>query len=161
MSLKRVWMILLAAAILTAALAGCGKDAAPAKEPDIDLDDFMQDALSRYELGSVEAVGDEMIDAFYPGLRELNTVQRVVYMPRITGVVSEYAFLRCADAETAAKAAELLRQRVDAQSEGGAWYPEAMENWARARVLTKGSYVAMIAAGEETEAIAADFEKLF
>ena len=161
MRLKRIIICILILALSGALLCGCGGNRGSDSAPAVDLQAFMEYLLERYELGSVEPVGPELLDAFYPGLQEINADQRVVYMPMITGVVSEYAFLHCADRDAAAKAAEILQQRVDGQAGGGAWYPESVENWARAKVITKGSYVAMIAAGDVTDDIAADFEKLF
>ena len=159
MKLKNRIPLFLIAALLAAVLCGCGVTEAPAET--VDLQKFMEDTLGSYELGSVEAVSGELLDAFYPGLSDVDAPQRVVYMPLITGVVSEYALLECADKNAAEQAADILEARVRAQAEGGAWYPESVENWAKAKVITKGNYVAMIAAGELTDSIAADFEKLF
>ena len=159
--MKKKLYLLITLALLSVLPAGCGTRTASGSEVQVDLEAFMQDTLDSYELGSVEAVGDELTEAFYPGLREIDAVQRVVYMPLITGVVSEYALLQCADRENAEKAAALLQSRVDTQAQGGAWYPESMENWSKARVIVKGNYVAMIAAGDATDDIAADFEKQF
>ena len=159
MKLKKRIPLFLIAALLAAALCGCGATEVPAET--VDLQKFMEDTLGSYELGSVEAVSGELLDAFYPGLSGVDAPQRVVYMPMITGIVSEYALLECADRDAAAQAAEILEARVQTQAEGGAWYPESVENWAKAKVITKGNYVAMIAAGELTDSIAADFEKLF
>ena len=158
--MKKSLNLLFVLALLTCLLAGCGTKA-PGGETQVDLEAFMTDTLNRYELGSVEAVGDELTDAFYPGLRDIDTVQRIVYMPLITGVVSEYVLLQCADSENAEKAAALLQKRVDEQAAGGAWYPESVANWAKAKVIVRGTYVVMLAAGEATDAIAADFENLF
>ena len=159
--MKKKTNLILVFALLAGLLAGCGTKTAAGPEAQVDLNAFMKDTLDSSELGSVEAAGDELTEAFYTGLREIDTVQRVVYMPMITGVVSEYALLQCADRESAEKAAALLQTRVDTQAQGGAWYPESMENWAKAKVIVKGNYVAMIAAGDATDDIAADFEKLF
>ena len=145
--------------LIAVIFTGCGKtESAPAAA--VDLQAFMEDALERYELGMAEKVGDEMLDAFYPGLRDIDALQCVVYMPMITSVVSEYALLQCADGNNAKQAAEILQKRIDSQAGGGAWYPESMEAWAKAEVIVKGNYVAMIAAGDLTEAVAKDFSAL-
>ena len=159
--MKKVTVYVCLLCRLSVLLCACGGIRDGSAAPEVDLPAFMEELLSRYELGAVEAAGEELTAAFYPGLSNLDPVQQVVYMPLITGVVSEYVFLQCADKETAARAAEILQARVDAQADGGAWYPESVENWAKAKVLVKGKYVAMIAAGEDTDSIAADFEKLF
>lgn len=159
--MKKLIPALLALCLLAALLCGCSGNKTDVVTADVDLTAFMEELMTRYELGSIEAVNDELIDAFYPGLLEVDAAQRVVYMPLITGVVSEYALLQCADKDAAARAAEILQTRMDTQAEGGAWYPESMENWAKAKIVTKGNYVALIAAGDDSAAIAADFEKLF
>ena len=45
----------------------------------------------------------------------------------MTSVVSEYMFLECQSEDDASKVVEILQARVDAQADGGAWYPESME----------------------------------
>ena len=159
--MKKLLIFVLVLCLPVALLCGCGANRTDNSVPEIDLGAFMEDLMGRYELGNVEAVDQELMEAFYPGLPEVAAQQCIVYMPLITGVVSEYAFLQCADKDAAAQAAEILQARLDAQANGGAWYPEAMENWAKAKVITEGNYVALIAAGDDTDSIAADFEKLF
>ena len=58
-------------------------------------------------------------------------------------------------------AASILQDRVDAQAEGGAWYPESMETWSNAQVVQNGTYVAMIATADHQEEIAEQFNALF
>lgn len=50
---------------------------------------------------------------------------------------------------------------MDAQAEGGAWYPESMETWSNAQVVQNGTYVAMIATADHQEEIAEQFNALF
>ena len=150
---------IMAALLALTLLCGCGENRGG--EAQADLQAFMDRTLDRYELGSVEPASEELTEIFYPGLGALETVQRLVYLPLITGVVSEYVLLECVDRDTATRAGELLEARVREQAEGGAWYPESVASWAKARVITKGNYAALIAAGDDTDAIAADFEALF
>ena len=51
--------------------------------------------------------------------------------------------------------------RVDAQAEGGAWYPESMETWSDAQVVQHGTYVAMIATAEHQDEITEQFNAQF
>ena len=145
--------------LLISLLCGCGKADAPA-EP-INLQAFYDGLTERYELAAMDAADDTLLESFYPGLSSLPLRQRVAYLPLITAVVSELVFLECETAEAADRAAEILRGRVKVQADGGAWYPESMAAWTKAQVITEGNYVAMIAAQEDTEAIAADFRALF
>ena len=155
--MKKTIFLLLSAVLLLAALSGCGSSAAAAQ---IDLQDFLEKAEQTYDLGAIAPLDDELLDALYPGLREIETKQLVAYMPLITGRVSEYVFVECADRDGAKAAEELLRNHAEAQAAGGAWYPESMAAWADAEVLTRGNYVLLIAAEEFTGAIAGDFTAL-
>ena len=50
---------------------------------------------------------------------------------------------------------------MDAQAEGGAWYPESMETWSDAQVVQHGTYVAMIATAEHQDEITEQFNAQF
>ena len=155
--MKRMIMSALALLLLTAALTGCGKERTEA----IDLQAFFDEICEKYELAGMVELEGEMLDAFYPGLTGLDTPQRVAYAPMISASVSEYVFLQCADRETAQAAETILRQRIEDQASGGAWYPESMAAWSRARVVTQDNFVLLIASDGAADAIAADFERLF
>ena len=155
MKKSAIWIVTLA--LLLGTLCGCDEKASDA-EKTVDLREFLEETEQRYELGSITPLDDEMLDAFYPGLRELETEQLVAYMPMITGRVSEYVLLQCANSADARAAADILQQRIDEQAAGGAWYPESTAAWANAKVITRGGYVLMIAADDLTEQIAADFD---
>ena len=81
--------------------------------------------------------------------------------PMISAVVNEIVLAECGTEEDAATAASILQDRVDAQAEGGAWYPESMETWSNAQVVQNGTYVAMIATADHQEEIAEQFNALF
>lgn len=158
--MKKIALCTLIIAIMLTALVGCGSN--KGGETSVDLQAFIDDTQGKYELGSIMPVEDEeMLSAFYPGLAEIETTQRIAYMPMITGRVSEYIFLECTNEADVEKAAGLLQTRVDEQAAGGAFYPESVEAWTKAKVLTHGNYVLLIAAGDNTDSIAADFEALF
>ena len=54
-----------------------------------------------------------------------------------------------------------MQGRIDAQADGGAWYPAACEAWGRGKVITNGRYVAMIACIEFQEEVEAAFNACF
>ena len=61
----------------------------------------------------------------------------------------------------AAKAAEIFAERVKLQAEGGAWYPEAVEGWAKnARIVTNGNFI-MMAVGADCDKFVDAFNALF
>lgn len=143
--------------LLLTGLTGCGEK----QTKEIDLQTFFDEVSEKYELVGMVPLEGDMLAAFYPGLEELDTVQRVAYSPMISASVSEYVFLQCADKATVQAASALLQKRIDDQAAGGAWYPESMAAWSWAKVIIKENYVLMIAADGFTEKIAADFNELF
>ena len=158
------WMtFVLAAAMLL--LTACGSK--EAEVVDVDLEVFYGTLEEQYGWGqSMVEIEGEMLDAYYPGLKEIPTVQLVAKMPMMSSVVNEMAFLRCETEEDAARAAELLQDRIDYQvgdenNPGGAWYPESIAAWEKGEVIQQGVYVAMIASAEYQDEIADSFNALF
>ncbi len=138
-----------------------GDDSQDGAAGNVNISAFFTQLETDYELGSLVDIEGDVMDNFYPGLSEYTFVQYVGKSPAMTSVVSEYMFLECQSEDDASKVAEILQARVDAQADGGAWYPESMEAWGKAKVIQKGSYAALIAAGDNTGDIAAKFEALF
>ena len=103
----------------------------------------------------------DMLEGSYPGLADVATKQLIAKAPMISAVVNEIVLAECGTEEDAATAASILQDRVDAQAEGGAWYPESMETWSNAHVVQNGTYVAMIATADHQEEIAEQFNALF
>jgi hypothetical protein len=106
-------------------------------------------------------VEDELLDTYYPGLRDLRLKQLEAHMPIMSSVVNELVFLECETEEDASNAAAILQDRIDVQADGGAWYPESMDAWSRGIVIQQGTYVAMIASAEHQDEIAEAFTKKF
>ena len=158
------WMTLvLAAAMLL--LTACGSK--EAETADADLEAFYGTLEEQYGWGqSMVDIEGEMLDAYYPGLKEIPTVQLVAKMPMMSAVVNEMVFLQCETEEDAAKAEELLQSRIDYQvgdenNPGGAWYPESIAAWEKGEVIRQDTYVAMIASAEHQVEIAEGFNALF
>ena len=154
--MKRFTSRALALLLLICALTGCGKQ----QTKEINLQAFFDEICEKYEIAGMVELEGEMLDAFYPGLSDLETVQRVAYAPMISASVSEYVFLECKDQAAAQQAEKILRQRVEDQANGGAWYPESMAAWSRAKVIAEDNYVLLIASDGAADKIAADFEAL-
>ena len=57
-------------------------------------------------------------------------------------------FLQADSEQDAAQAVKILQTRIDTQAGGDAFYPETIDQWKAAKVITSGSYVALIASGE-------------
>lgn len=158
------WMTLALAAMMLL-LTACGSKEETTVE--VDLEAFYGTLEEQYGWGrSMVSIEGEMLDAYYPGLKEIPALQLVAKMPMMSSVVNEMAFLRCETEEAAEQAAELLQDRIDYRvgdenNPGGAWYPESIAAWEEAEVLQEGVYVAMIASAQYQDAIEESFEALF
>lgn len=173
--MMKKWMTLvLAALMLTGLLSGCGSDKAEdsAQESDVALDSFYAGLAEDYHWSEdpeqseegdllMSPIEGEMLESYYPGLSDLATKQFVAKMPLMSSVVNEIVLVQCETEEDAKAAAAILQDRVDAQAEGGAWYPESMEAWGKASVIQQGTYVAMIASAEHQSDIEEAFNAQF
>ena len=108
----------------------------------------------------------ELLDSYYPGLSEISTKQRGVYIAAISAAVGEIALVEVENADDAAKVKDIFQARIDYQvgddgAPGGAWYPETIEGWkTKSQIVSHGNYV-MLAVGDAAEAAAERFEALF
>ena len=114
--------------------------------------------LFRSYMADVEG---ELLEGYYPGLSEIPAKQLVVKVPAMSSDVNEIVLMQCETEEDAESAAAILQARIDAQAEGGAWYPESLEAWKAAKVLRKGTYVALIASGAHQETLEEQFNLQF
>ena len=152
-----VWML-----VTALVLTGCG-ERIEETSANVDLEAFYAAVAQEYQWGDgymVDLEG-EMLEASYPGLQEIPTVQRVAKAPVMSSVVNEMVFLECKSEEDADCAAAILQERITLQKNGGAWYPESMEAWGRGIVIRQGNYVAMIASAEHQDEISDGFTRLF
>ena len=172
--MKKILALALATVMALGVLAGCGpKDAAngsasgsssaAAKEADLtavytEIEKKMIEKLGGEDNApGMVAMEGEMLDMSYPGLNELGVKQCVVMGPMISAVAVEFALVEANDADQAAKVAEMFQARIDAQVEGGAWYPETIEGWKNnSKIVTAGNYV-MLAVMEDN----ADYIEIF
>lgn len=153
--------MLAAALTLCCVLSACGGSGAePVK--DVDLTAFYDALAEEYDWteDSMMRLDDEMLELYYPGLGDLSAKQRLAISPVMSYAVNEYVFMQCESEKAAAEAADILQSRVDSQAGGDAWYPETVEQWKCAKVITTGGYVAMIASGEHQADIEAAWNAL-
>ncbi|MBS5165222.1 MAG: DUF4358 domain-containing protein [Butyricicoccus pullicaecorum] len=155
-------LLICVALMVAGLLTACGGGKEP-QSASVDLNGFYQNLEQEYDWGEgyMVEIDDEMLDAYFPGLRDIPKKQLVARTPMMSAVASELVFLETEQQADADKAAEILRARIKAQADGGAWYPESIEVWKKGEVLQKENYVAMIVAGENQEKIKAGFEALF
>lgn len=160
--MKKTMTLILTMLLAAALLSACGQTG-KTESKSVDLGAFYDGLVEAYEWEDpymTEITGD-MLESYYPGLLDIPTKQMVARMPMMSAVVNEMVFLECESEDDAAKAAAILQERIDAQAEGGAWYPESMEAWKNGAVIQQGTYVAMIASAEHQDEIEESFTGAF
>ena len=168
--MKKLLTLALSALLTMSLLTACGGETAP--QNDVDLTAFYNTLAEEY--GWVEDAASsgpddvlmsniegDLLESYYPGLADVATEQLIAKAPMISAVVNEIVLAQCATEEDAATAASILQDRVDAQAEGGAWYPESMETWSNAQVIQEGAYVAMVACAQNQAEIVEQFQQQF
>lgn len=161
--MKKMAALMLAVLTAVGMLSACGGEKVEEPAADVDLAAFYTGLEAHYgwEDGFMTDIEGEILESCYPGLAAIGAEQLLAKMPLMSATVNELVFLRCGSEEDAAAAAAILQERVTAQAEGGAWYPESMEAWSRAEVIQNGTYAAMIASAEHQDEITEAFNALF
>ena len=173
MHMKRFLTLALSALLAAGLLTACGGTSdGSADTAEVSLSSFYaglaeeygwtEDAASSGEedILMMDVEGD-LLESYYPGLADVATEQLIAKAPMMSAVVNEIVLVQCGSEEDAATAASILQDRVDAQAEGGAWYPESMETWSNAQVIQEGAYVAMVACAQNQAEIVEQFQQLF
>lgn len=156
--MKKTAAIITVLLITLSCLSACGTSGVGA---DVDLSGFYDGVAEDYALPDAMEITEGTLKSYYPGLESVTLTQSIVRIPKISAAVCEFVFVQCSEPGDAAAVAEILQARVDSQVAGGAWYPASIKAWEKARVVTNGAYVAMIAGGDDTEGIVARWEALF
>ena len=99
----------------------------------------------------------DTLTAFYPGLSDIATKQCVVQLAAMSAVAFEFALVECENSADVEAVKAILEARKAYQIDGGAWYPETIAAWEGAEIIVDGNVVALILAGEQTEAAVAFF----
>lgn len=161
--MKKLTSICLSALLLLA-LAACGGGNGGQDKEAPDLNRYYEDFMASLGADNQPAMMDvdaEMIGQVYPGLETYGRKQSVLKMAAITAVPCEFALVELEDAANAQAVADIFQARIDAQIEGGAFYPMTVEGWEKAQIITNGSVVALICAGEQQDQAVEAFNKLF
>lgn len=165
---QRILALLLIAAMSFTVLAACGsKDetpetdttpstSAPAEdEPSFgaDLAEFYNKIMAAAEEGPFMmdiAAEAEMLEATYPGLKDIETKQLVAYTPAMSAVAIEFAFVEVANASDVEAVKTIFQTRIDAQVNGGAFYPETIEGWQNnSEIVVIDNYVCLFVCAEK------------
>ena len=161
MKKRAVWI--LAALLLLASGCGGQQEEGRAEDSDVALNTLYAGMEMSCGWGEdyMTDVEGELLEEYYPGLSEVPAKQLVVKVPAMSSDVNEIVLMQCETEEDAEHAAAILQARVDAQVEGGAWYPETQAAWEKAQVLRRGAYAALIASGEFQESLEEQFNQQF
>ena len=97
----------------------------------------------------------------YPGLSDIATEQCLMYAPMFSLSAAESVLVQVSDAADVEAVKNILQARIDAQVQGGAFYPMAVEAWENnSRIVSNGSYV-MLVVSEDCDAVVDEFNALF
>lgn len=123
-------------------------------------EDFMA-SLGEDNTPAMSPVEGEALDGLYEGLSAIETKQLVAEMAMISIVAYEFVLVEVANADDVDTVKDILQARIDAQVNGGGYYPDTIAAWEKAEVIVNGNVVALILAGEQqTDAVDA-FRALF
>jgi predicted small lipoprotein YifL len=112
---------------------------APSTTPEVQEPSFSAD-LTEFYNNMMNAAGEapfmmdltedpDMLEMTYPGLKDIETKQLIAVMPGMSAVAMEFVFVEVANAADVDTVKGILQGRIDAQVNGGAWYPETIEQW--------------------------------
>ncbi len=170
--MKRMLSLTLAGALALALLAACGGNKAPggssssAAATIVDLQAFYDDVTGKYELGMLELADDALLEAYYPELVGISAEQKFVYVCMMSMNNGEFGLVQVSDAGDVDAVKAAFQARVDfmvgdGNGPGGAWYPEAMDQWEQnSRIVSNGNYV-MLVVNENCDAIVDEFNAVF
>ena len=141
------------------------ESAEPSVEPEVGgdgiyLQNFYDSISSTYVFSSLLEMDTEIMDAYYPGLSAVSTVQFVGKIAMITASANELVLIECASSDDVAAVQAILETRKQTQVDGGAWYPESISMWESAQICVNGNYLMLVSHANAAD-IAAEFNALF
>ena len=117
--------------------------------------------LMSEESGMTAEDAAAMLEMYYPGLKDIAAEQLHVYIPGMSFSAYEVVLMELTNSADVDAVKAILQARVDAQANGGAWYPEAIEGWVNnARIVSNGNYV-MLAVGADCDKFVETFNAQF
>ena len=126
----------------------------------VDLSAFFTSVSSSYEFASLMDLDSAMLDAYYPGLTAITTLQLIAKVPMITASGHEIVLVQCENEDDAATVQSILAARKQSMIDGGAFYPATVELWQNAEICVSGNYL-MLVAHQNASDIADSFYALF
>ena len=139
---------------------GGSSSQAPAADQ-ADLSAFYTTESGKYEFGMITLADAELAANVYPGLFDIASEQCLPYINMMTMNTSEIVLVQVTNSSDVDKVKSILQSRIDAQVEGGAWYPSAIDAWQNnSRIVSNGNYIMMVV-HESCDSIVSDFNALF
>ena len=140
----------------------------PSPAANADLVGFYQAMAKNEKVYNLQEADNDIIDNYYPGLRDLDTVQCHAYVCMRSMNTSELVLVQAKNSEDVSKIKSILQSHIDymvGDEEGGnpgaAWYPEAIRVWAEeSAVVANGNYV-MLVVSEDKAGVISAFNALF
>ena len=140
----------------------------PSPAADADLVGFYQTMVKNEKVFNLQEADNDIIDNYYPGLRDLDTVQCHAYVCMMSMNTSELVLVQAKNSDDVSKIKSILQSHIDymvGDEEGGnpgaAWYPEAIRVWAEeSAVVSNGNYV-MLVVSEDKSGLISAFYALF
>ena len=127
----------------------------------VDLSAFYTTESGKYEFGMITLADAELAANVYPGLFDIASEQCLPYINMMTMNTSEIVLVQVTNSSDVDKVKSILQSRIDAQVEGGAWYPSAIDAWQNnSRIVSNGNYIMMVV-HESCDSIVSDFNALF
>ena len=163
MMMKKLTSLILALCMMLG-LSACGGG-----NKDADSGTFSTDLAAFYETifaDEAEApammeLEEDLMSNFYPGLAEVERVQTVIYTALISAVACEVAMVEVANADDVETVKNIFQARIDAQVDGGAWYPDTIDQWANnSEIVVRDNYVCLFVTPDGLESPAAAFNAL-
>ena len=156
--MKKLFALILTLTLVFA-LAACGSK--PAEIKSADLKAFYESTFVNENMPMMGVMEGEMLDAFYAGLSALDLKQCIVAMPMISAVGAEVALVEVNNAADIEKVQEIFKARIQAQIDGGAFYPATIETWEKASEIVVNNNTVMLICLETKDEIVEKFNALF
>ena len=178
--MKRTLTLVLATTLALALLVSCSPKEPDTSTPDtskpsvsepgisvpdvsVDLAAFYETLVADFEMPmGISPIEGEMIEGFYAGFTAIDTVQSVIAVSEMGMSSAEYAMAEVADEADIDAVKAIFQARIDAQVNGGAFYPEPTEIWTNdAQIIVNGNFVMMVVDSLNGDAIVESFNGLF
>ncbi len=130
------------------------------------LSDFFATLQGSYEgLGAMSVMEGEVLDNYYPGLSSHPAVEEALIQETMMSMsnvaVGLVKFTDEATLDDMMEVQAILQGRINAQAEGGAWYPASCETWKAGVITSVSRHMGMFVYPDEAQALADLFTQTF